>query len=373
MQSLPYLLLLLYYLLIFLLEFYDSNKKRRLEIRLACIIPFIIFFGFRGNIGSDWYNYQFYYSITSLKEWTILDFELGFSLITKVFSDLNIPYSGFVLFITIIQVWLFDKIIKNYSGITSLSYAILISLFPLLIIDLLRNFTSLLIAMQSIAYIYNNKKIKAVLIILLSISFHATGILFFILFFIQKKVFNKKVIMAWLGVGLLLYISQIRFYDFIVQLLGKIFGGRIEYLTQTVVEETKSYGITFGIIEKLIFTLIFIISHNYIVRKRLILPVFFNLFYIYICIYLYFSTSETFINRFSLLFFPGYMISLSHIYGATRIKELKKVFVFLLIVVCLLKTYLTFDNILYRYTNNLIEIDNIEQRDTDRYNHYLNQ
>jgi len=357
--SFPYLILILVYIIIY---FYENSKnqkdKSNKSVRYISAFVFLLFFGFRGYVGSDWFNYEYYYSETTLDYWTIQDYELGFSFIAKLFHDFGFSYHYFVFFITLIQVLLWDRFLKTQSNQVSLSYIILISLFPLLIIDLLRNLTSILIAIQAIDYINKNKKFKASIIILLSILFHTTGIFFFLLFLINRKYFNRNILIFGLLLGIVVYLLQFNFFNSIVSFIGNIAGGRLQYLANTVTESDKSYGLRFGILEKLFILVLVLFNYKRIVNNKLIKPIYFNGFFCYCFLLLYFSTSDTIINRFSLLFFWAYIMILCDFKVLVGSRNMNLIVMF----ICILKTFVTFNRDIYEYSNNIITEDSYYDR-----------
>lgn len=242
--------------------------------------------------------------------------------------------------------------------------------FPLLIVDLLRNFTSILIGIQAIEYLNKNKKIKAALVILTSMLFHTTGIFFFFLFFLRSNYIKKSTLIILLMFGIGVYLLQLRFIDVIIFSVGKVLGGQFEYLAGSVADSDLTYGLRFGILEKLFIVILVLLNYQYIVSNRLISPIYLNVFFCYCFILLYFSTSESIINRFSLLFFWGYLMVLFSLKDLIKHSEIKKYAVIIILSVCLLKTYLTFNSELYRYSNNIFEKDSYSTREIIRDEHY---
>jgi hypothetical protein len=352
--------LILTYAIIYINE--NSNKQNNTtnnkRIRFISAFIFLIFFGFRGYVGSDWFNYEYYYSETTLDSWTIQDYELGFSFFAKLFHDLGLTYHFFIFFITLIQVILWNRFLKTQSNQIALSYIILISLFPLLIIDLLRNLTSILIAIQAIDYINKNRKFKAAIIILLSVLFHTTGVFFFLLFLINRQYFKRSNLIIILILGIIVYILQFNFFNSIVAFIGQHIGGRLQYLASTITDSDKTYGLRFGILEKLFILVLVLMNYNRIVRNKLIKPIYFNGFFCYCFLLLYFSTSDTIINRFSLLFFWAYLMILCNFKILIGNNNMNLIVIF----ICVLKTFVTFNRDIYEYSNNIITEDSYYER-----------
>ncbi|RZJ52891.1 MAG: EpsG family protein [Flavobacterium sp.] len=368
--SLPYFFLIFIYLLLYLYEKNGITPEKTLKVRFIAAFIFILFFGFRGYIGSDWFNYNAYYSEATLSSWTSQDYELGFSFVAKLLHDIGFSFEYFVLIITIFQTFLFDRFLKNESKNVSLGYVILICIFPLLIIDLLRNFTAILIAVQSIDFLRRNKKLKAILIIIASVFFHATGVTFFILFLLKNRYFKRRTVVVFLLVGIVIYLLQIRYIDYIILTIGDLLGGRFQYLAGTVLKSDEGYGIRFGILEKIILMIIVLLNYNNIVSSKIISPVLLNSFFCYCLIQLYFSAYDSIINRFALLFFWAYLIILSNVKIIVKNSTAGNISLIFVIFLCLFKIIATFSTDLYRYTNNIFEKDSYETRAILRNEHY---
>lgn len=370
LYNVPYICV---FILFFLLLKYENNNGNRNNVRLIAAGIFILFYGFRGYIGTDWFNYNTYYEQATLKTWSESDYELGFAFLSKLLHDIGVPYLDFVFIIVVLQVFLWDRVLKLLNLPIALSYIILISIFPLLVIDLLRNFTSILIALQGVAYLIRGEKKGAISYFLLSILFHTTGIFFFFLFFIRKTYLNKKVAWVLTCVGLVFYFLQLRVVDNIIELLGGFVGGRVEYLADSAISSEQGYGIRFGIIEKLIFLFIVLFNYDSLTNNKKISPLIINAFFIYIFIQLYFSTIDAFVNRFSLLFFWSYLFVLVKTPQLVSKKynfSLLKSFILLL---CFFKIYITYNNILYSYKNTLLSEDSIREREWNRAQFYMDR
>lgn len=366
--SLPYILLILIF---FIASYFEKHAKNKKSIVKFCSIIFVLFFGFRGYIGTDWFNYNNYYAEATLKSWSTNDYEIGFAFIVKLFNDLGIPYLYFVLLLNIFQVYLWNKFLKDLKLPIALSYAILIAIFPLLIVDLLRNFTSILIAIQGVKFFIRGDAKKSIPYIIISFFFHTTGIFFAILFLLHKKYFIKQSLYIFLFIGLIIYFLQLRFVDNIIIAIGSFAGGRLDYLATSVLSSEEGYGVRFGIIEKLIFVFILISNYDLIVKRQLIPPLIFNLFFVYIFIQLYFSSIDAFVNRFSLLFFWSYLyIIVQSPYLLPNLFK-RRALVNLIILLCIAKVYSTFNTEIYQYSNNLISKDNISEREWIRSRHYF--
>jgi len=369
--SFPYLILFAFYIVFYLIEdTYKNNASVRSKIRFFCALLFIVFFGFRGYIGSDWFNYEYSYSITSWKQWTINDYEFGYSAIAKTFAFFKIEYFNFVAFITALQIFLLDRFLSKFPKFSvSFFYIALIALFPILIIDLQRNFLSILCVINGIVFLNEGKKKQFYLFVVVGMLFHLSAIVFFILPYLNKLKFKKGMLLALFAVGLAVYFLQINFYKGILSTIGTVVGGRLEHLIgQSTAETESAYGLTFGIIEKIVLYILLINVYPKISKSSLLIV---NACVIYLLIYFYFSTSQSFINRFANLFFWGYIMTYDLLREYFMKLKLKSFFMLSFILFCFLRVYIGYNSTLYRYVNVLIETENKGIRIYDRNASYL--
>lgn len=372
--SYPYLLLFFFNLLLFIYEKINVNCEvyLRKRIRFICGFTFFLFFGFRGYVGSDWFNYELSYSLTSWSEWLVSDYEIGYSAIAKTFAYFEIPYFYFVAFLTAIQVLLFDRFIVKYSFTSvPLSYIIIIALFPVLIIDLQRNFISILIIMNALPFLESGQKSRFYFWIVLSMLFHVSAVVFFLLPLINESRFNRKIVFFLFLVGLVVYFLQLNFYQSTLSALGSAIGGRFEYLLgQSTGENEVSYGITVGILEKIVLFIMLLLLYPSVMSRS---PLVIKASLIYLLIYLYFSTSQSFINRFANLFFWGYMVAYSILIVTLKKHKLSSLLVCFLLLFCFIRVYVGYNNIIYKYVNILIDDENKMERVSNRRFYYENR
>jgi hypothetical protein len=362
--SFPYILLVVFYLV---LAIYEHKSKKIKRTRFIAALIFIFFFGFRGYIGTDWYNYEIYYNNISFRELSFVDKEIGYALLVKLFNLIGVNYLTFVLFLTIIQVYLWDKFISKYAISISLSYILIIALFPILI-DLQRNFTSILIVINALPLLQKNKKKNYLLMVLIGMLFHISAAVFIIFIFLKDKIINKKTLVLLLIIGIIVYTSQVNFYQIALQNLANALGGYYEKLImQGVSEDETSYGISFGIIEKFALYILLLVLYP---RLKKYPPIIINCCFVFLLINFYFSTSQTFINRFAVLFFSGYILTYGYLLNSLKSRAAFKLALMIVVLFALLRTYFSYNNVLYRYTNNMITVDDISLRSYDRSNYY---
>lgn len=368
--SLAYLIVLLLYLLLGFLEYRFSAYKRNIQI-VECLF-FILFFGLRGYIGTDWINYHEYYATKSI--WNFTRYEPGFCLLTNLCSAINLPYYSWIFLIVVLQGFLFDFYFRKKIKYMSLAYIVLISFFPNLVIDTLRNFISILLGMISLDKWSNNQKKLAIVFVVLSILFHTTGIVFIFFFPLTRFYLNKKLVLFLFFCGLAVYFLRIEYIKPIISTIGNMLGGSYSVMANMYLETdatSASYGISFGILEKILFFILFFLRYDYVVQHNIFDKYIFNLFILYVLAQFYFSEMSILITRFAIILFAGYLIMLTSLNLIYHLKSNRFILSILLITLCLIKASISYNAKIYDYSNVVFQQDDINERKYYVRMHYL--
>lgn len=360
-NSLTYLLVLVSYLFLGFLEYRFPVYKRNIQF-VECLF-FIFFFGLRGYIGTDWINYYEYYTTKSI--WNFTRYEPGFCLLTNLCSAINLSYNSWIFLIVVLQGFLFDFFFSKKIKYMYLAYIILISFFPNLIIDTLRNFISILIGLISLDKWANRHRAESLMLLLLSISFHSTGIVFALLLPMTRSYLSKKSVIVLFTIGLIIYFLRIEYIKPIISIMGNILPSSYSmmidtYLTSEVA--SSSYGVSFGIIEKIFFFIVVMLKYDFITRSQILEKYIFNLFVLYILSQFYLSEMSILITRFAIIFFAGYLVSLASINYIYSIKSNRIILSCLLLFLCFIKTSISYSSKIYEYSNIIFAYENINER-----------
>lgn len=161
-------------------------------------IPWLIFFPFsylfclRGEIGTDWKMYKYYYENSFHNEIRIkASFEAGYQFITDIFYNLGLSYWAMVFFISFLAIVIFAIALNKSTK--NIGVALLLSLpyyfYPG--IEALRQILALSLFFLSLTYIKSNKSKTFFLINAVGFLFHRTSLLAFVYYYYQKSSKNK--------------------------------------------------------------------------------------------------------------------------------------------------------------------------------------
>lgn len=370
-NSWPYVILILFYLVLSVFEYKRIIGKKR--IRIISAITFIFFWGFRGYIGSDWFQYLPFYQ--NLSNYNPLDtrIEVGFYTLCFLFKKIGFNFLDLIFFLTVLNVSLLDNFFKEKKSNISLVYASVIVFFPIAIIDTLRNFLSICLFLQALKF-YETRKKTAYLFLFIAITVHSSAILFLPIFlFLNKNYFSKRKIIFFFSFGMVIYFSEIQYIKPFISFLGNLLGGRYSQLVSAYLSSDVygvSYGIKLGILEKLFFGLIVIYNYSYITLNKVVPPYIFNSFFIFIFIYLYLNELDVFINRLTILFFYAYVTIVSSFHFLIKKRKYRFSVFSVITVLLLLKAYISFNVDIYKYSNTLFFNESLRERETNLYMHY---
>lgn len=337
------------YLIIYILMYVSSLIEifKIKKIYYLILFLFLVFFGFRGYVGSDWVSYSVsYQNINSIfdffqgKEeiYKSGSYEIGFEIYLRTIKFFSKDYHFFVLVNVIVDIFLINIIIK-YNNIENRVFFLFcyISLSGILFqFDILRNSKSVLIFLLSLRYIDNKKVGKYIVLNFLGMLFHTSSLIYILLYPLLKTKIKRRGILFVILITNLIYFTDIFDIKKIVELCS-VFLPRItkekiiQYLSHSVY--SKESRISLGIVEKnmLLFYLIIFYKKIFQNENR---KVFLNMFIIYLISYSFSRKFYLFKDRVLILFIPSYWFIYSFIVQTqkTRIKKL----IFLTILSCYL-------------------------------------
>lgn len=269
LYSLPYIVVLALFgaCAVYFDHIEDTDKKK--YATLFAITLFFIFFGFRGYVFTDWISYAKMmedvtfgdiFQLTTVHEDAVVH-EPGFTLLCWLCSLITRDYVFFVVVVTVIDLWLYLRFLKQWNvDNVAFSFMLLMAFEGIgIMFNLMRNQIAIFIFMNSLVYIVNRKPWQYMGCCLLALSFHLSSIVLFPLYFVLHRKTNKWVFLGIFIAFFLFYISQQSIVATGLQVLGLggMLGEKAELYT-TFFSTSRALSIT-GTIEKFgLVTLIFL-------------------------------------------------------------------------------------------------------------------
>ena len=262
-------------------------------------VLFVLHDGLRWETGTDWVNYYRYFQECLYAEWE--QFEPGYVAFSKFIRSFTSDYTIF-LFCEAIIVWMLIFVtIKKYSPHPIITtFCLYCTLLPLLGMN--RQYIALAISVFSIRFIYERKFVYFIICILCACEFHSSAMIFFISYFLNKKFELKYYYLAVLFSVLILNLGVVNKLD--MSFLSSISEGVDERLVAYAekVDMSLANSSLFGILRK---TFWLFLAYP-LVKKNVdvYMPLFFNLYFLSLLIYIIFNGSsfQIIVSRASIYF-----------------------------------------------------------------------
>lgn len=378
-NSIPYLIFLIILIFLFFKGNDDvNNKKSNLEIRIVSFCFFLIFFGLRGHIYSDWYSY--YPKFESLPTlWngdimqalTIGDMEPGFILYSILIKSFFSNYFVWVFINTAIDLFILDKIFKKYTKYYVLAFIVFFIFSGILIeFNLYRNSKAIILFLYSLKY-FRSKNFTAYLLLnLIGITFHYSAILFIPLYFILNKKINHWIVWLIFSVSNIVFLFHFKWINLILgDAIGILNINTILDKLSIHSENSTEAIFSLGYFERVISFLIFTFYYKKLVEHNEINKIFYNMYLLYFIFILNLSEISTFSERFSLLFMPSYWVLYPSILAILKNKQKKYIFLVIFLGYGFVRTHMANINPLARYDNLLWGIEDFDNRKKDFLNY----
>lgn len=384
--SIPYLLYLLVLVGLMFVEF----RRLKLEldtsyVRWLTIISFLIFFGLRGFIFTDWIIYYSIFdklptlwdggleSLMNVSETFEADlevgkagYEMGFIVTTFIFKSLIPNYFVWIFANVLVDIWLLDKFIRRFSPYYVMAFVVFIAMGGLIIeCNLIRNIKAILLFMISIKYLEERRLFLYLILNGIGVLFHSSAVIFFPLYFILHKECPKWLMWAIFILGNVIFLLQIGYLKPLMLSFADMFGGRLGVQIKIYFAldlYSQPYGISMGYLERVMTFLLLIVFKEALIERSKHNIILINVYIVYFIIFFYFSEVMIAVDRLTLLFIFSYWVIFPQLYQLIRHTTVKWAVVSIIILFCGVKTSLVSSNIFAKYDNLLTGIEGYEVR-----------
>jgi hypothetical protein len=370
--TIPYLILIvtLSFLAILEYKFRDIVLIKR-WIQLYCFLVLLFFFGLRGFIGWDWYNYYILFKkVPTITDGGLLNFyssslnEPGFVTYVSIVKSIWPNYHFFIFVSTFIDLIIVSIFINRYSRFFVFSFILFIILGGFYLeTDLLRNAKSIILFLISIKYIQDRKAFQFFGLNILGITFHVSSIMYLPMYFVLKRKFSRVFVISLFIIGNVIFLFHLEYIKPIILFFSHLLGGKFEYLASFYFNSsyTKPYGLTIGYFERLIMGFLVILFYKKLIINSQNL-IFVNAYLIYFVLFFYFSEVGVIGLRLGNLFVFSYWILIPLIIETFNFVTNKLFYLFYLYLYIIIKTFGMTNTILYKYDNILWGIESYEER-----------
>lgn len=284
---------------------YIGREEKKWKYMLYAFIAYAVVFGLRYGVGVDFFNYLENYQtyITSEGKWGGTDdFELGFELLTEACAFFNLHYSAYFGIIAFIQCFFtFLAFKEDFKIYPFLIFTFMVGCSWLTYSNGLRQIIVVSIWIYAVKMIAQNKVIAFYTLCIISILFHNSAAILFLLYPIFR--YKNDILVSIRGQLLLLggalIIMNISFVQSLLSQLDTLIelSGYGAYRSQNIaslVEEKAHIGIGFIITLSTIIILIFLSKQVKEFVNTKYYNIIYNLFVIGFCLKYIFLNSQLF-------------------------------------------------------------------------------
>lgn len=367
--AIPYIVLVLGLGVLSILYSQSEAEEYKRKITIVVIITFLIFFGFRGFILTDWVVYCPYFENL---EWndvfnyftsTNNNFEPGFAVFAMICKTIFPNFFFLSFIITLFNLYALIRFFKKYTDNIPLAFTIFMAFEGIgIVTNLMRNSIAISLFLLAIPYLEKRKPIQYFSLCLIAISFHISSFLYLPLYFFLHRRFNKWLYLTIFIIINIAFISHVSIVLTIFQLLGldEALAQKVKAYTEIYSESINIFSI--GYLERFGTGILVILYYDKLTDIHKGKGTIINAFLLFLSFYFLFSEFEVFAKRICTLFAFSYWVIWGDLLKCFFYKNNRRLFLGLIIFYCFLKTFLITRYPGYDYQNILFNAENYNER-----------
>ena len=353
---------------VFLLIFFYSKNcsvDRKPFTRFLCVFVFLIFFGFRGFIGSDWSIYYYVYTHSYDISYNQTSFEPLFMGLIYLCNNLGLSYYDYIFLLTFFISIALDYFFYRYSPNYVLGWIALLGFGGFtMIVDLQRNMLAICFFIFSLPFLFKRKIVPYILLNFIGTFFHSSSILYIFFYFISNTNFllKRKILMVIFIISTFLFVTGIGLFTLLMGYFGSVLGQKYVLLFDLYLQTAQTKTVSIGFLERTVMFLLIIIYLKQLIKFDRKLIVFLNMYIIYFITYYLFCDIEVVALRISSLFKLSYWILIPALYYVIRLKNNRKIYVAYISIYSVLWLIGTTSNIDFKYENQITGTESYTKR-----------
>lgn len=311
-----------------------SSRTQKLILWGVFFPVLVIYEGLRWETGNDWTSYMEYFA--NCMTWDTR-MEIGYTLLNKaIYYVFGNNYSIFLLITSIIFYWFVLNCLYKYSSVPLLS-SFLFFCGYLGFLGTNRQLLAFAICLFSIRFIIEKNTRSFIICVVLASSFHLSAVIWTFVYFINKF-YNKKIyyilLFSAIILSLLGFLESILTYILsVVPNSGYLFSQFDNYHNNEVynVENVTYISLLFPLLRRFVFFFLSINLSSSIIKNNKNFPLFFNMYFIFILIYILFygSSLQIVVGRVSIYFIFSEFIIIAELLSLLKNMFFKYIFSFI--------------------------------------------
>ena len=367
---LPYIFMVMLYAALGYLHYSDEDEQHKNYCNAAAVVAFVLFFGFRGFLLTDWILYYPYY--VNLEWGDILNFfipdkqgmEPGFALFAMVCKTVSFGNYHFLEFvITCIVLTCIYRFMRRYTGNIALGLMIFLAFNGVgVICNLLRNSLAIGIFLLAIPYIEQRRPLQYYLLCLLALTFHISALVYLPLYFFFHRFPSRWIYLGVFVVANLAFITRFSIVEQLLEMMGLTGDAAMKADAYTGKMTTAVAVFSLGYIERLLTGMLIIAYHDKLKALHNGSGVIVNGVFMYLIMFFFFSQYDVLAQRYSFLFGFGYWIIWIDLMKCFYYANNRRLLAGLVVSYALLRSWTIYNAPDYMYENILTGAQSFNER-----------
>jgi len=342
--ALPYIIFIVIQGLLAYMLFFTSDETVKRYIVCGSLGVFVLFFGFRGFILTDWINYYSYFN--DLEWYQVLYFfderkygyEPGFAIFCMLCKSLFPNYFFMQIIVTLINTYALYYFFKRYTNNIPLGIMLFVVFEGIFIAtNLIRNSIAISLFLIALPYLEERKPIKYFALCLLATSFHLSALVYFPLYFFFHIRLNKWIYLAIFITANIAFISHVSIVVTLLNLMGLDESMTEKVRVYTEVHTTSKNILSIGYLERLMTGILIFLYYDKLKAVHPKSGIFINAVLAFLCVFFLFSEFEVIAQRIYTLFAFGYWVIWGYLIQCFYYENNKKLFTAFIFFYCVLK------------------------------------
>lgn len=314
--------------------------KKTENVLFYSFIGIFLFSAIRYNFGSDYKQYERMFLDLNSRSWKSYDYEIGWVYLNRYLLNFRVLLIVTSLFNNFVVYNLVKKFVdKKYYWIALFIYLFNPDIF-LVNLSMMRQTVATSFILLAFLFCTHKKYIKSILLLMLAFCFHRTSIICVILYPLWFLIDYKKNVILLFLTFLVVSLTALNFFENQMQIIMSIM--ETDDYGKYMIEGTSSWGI--GVILKFIIT--FFLLYAYVESKNSDKS-FFLIIAAFSFIFIPLSNISVMLMRLSMYFVTYYVFAIPIALENCRKLYLKKVLIFIVLVLFLYSSFAFFNDPIY--------------------------
>lgn len=337
---------------------YVKHIERNLDILVGA--SFLFFYGLRGFIYTDCFQYYSFFSHPQEYELSYLNgwYEPGYILCNQIVSKFIKNFWTFQFIWTFVDFILLRAVLRRECGDKFyFAFAMLVPFWTGCEMNLFRNTKAILIAFWAMQFIRDGKLLKYVVSIVVASTFHLTALFFLPFYFFV----NRPLIKVFVGFCIAAIVFYVMGLDSIVHNFigfGKMIGGRMDIKATAYATSVETSVFSFGTIYRFFLAIVLLFVYKEFTKKNAIAV---NIGLIYCFAFIGLSSITVLRDRFSMMFVLAIVIAMVQMFSFIKQKFIRRGCIFINILFATAFLFVQTNNPAAQYENNLFGISTYSQ------------